>query len=151
MHRTHRYTAIGLLALVLLSGCGGGAGDAEEALRAWLARGEQAAEARDRRALMGMVSSRYSDVRGNDRQAIDRLLRFYFLRQQKVTLVTRVDSLQIHDGTAADVRLTVGMAGSDGSLLGFDADAKQFRLGLELEGDEWQLISASWGELGETL
>ena len=43
------------------------------------------------------------------------------------------------------------MAGSNEGVLGFSADAYDFALELELDGDDWQLISARWGELGREL
>ena len=134
-----------------LAGCGGSPQDAEAEIRTWLKVGEQAAEEKDRRALMKMVSSAYSDSRGNDRTAIEAMLRFYFLRQSSVALLTKVDSLEVFDNTAAEVQLTVGMAGGNDSVMGFSADAYRFALELELIGDEWQLISARWGRLGEDI
>ncbi len=98
---------------------------------------------------MKMVSASYSDSRGNDRAAIENLLRFYFLRQDSVTLATKIDSLEIFDGTAAEIRVSVAMAGSNDSAIGFSADAKKFLLELELVNDEWQLQSARWSGLGE--
>jgi len=43
------------------------------------------------------------------------------------------------------------MAGQNDAVLGFSADAYRFQLELEREGDDWLLISARWGELGEEL
>ncbi len=140
-----------LVILVCLAACGGPASSSEEQLRAWLAEGEQAAEARDRGALMDMVSSSYTDVKGNDKQAIGNMLRYIFLRQNQVALITRIESLNVYDDTAAEVTMTVGMAGSNEGRLGFSADAYRFVFELELDGDEWQLISARWGALGESL
>ena len=142
---------IGWLAFFLLAGCGGSPQDAESEIRSWLKAGETAAEEKDRRALMKMVSSGYSDSRGNDRAAIEAMLRFYFLRQSSVALLTKVDSLEVFDDTAAEVQLTVGMAGGNDTALGFSADAYRFALELELIDDEWQLISARWGRLGEDI
>ncbi len=139
------------LAVLCLAGCGESPQDAEAEIRSWLKAGEQAAEEKDRRALMNMVAPGYSDARGNDRRAIEGILRFYFLRQSSVALLTKVDSLEVFDDTAAEVRMTVGMAGSNDAPLGFSADAYRFALELELIDDEWQLISARWGRLGEDI
>ena len=139
------------LAVLCIAGCGGSPQDAETQIRSWLAAGEAAAEEKDRRALMKMVSPRYSDSRGNDRAAIEGMLRFYFLRQGSVALLSKIDSLEVYDGTAAEVRMTVGMAGSNDAPLGFSADAYRFALELELIDDEWQLMSARWGRLGQDI
>ena len=146
-----RLLVIAWLAMFCLAGCGGSPQDAEAEIRSWLADGEAAAEDKDRRALMKMVSAGYSDSRGNDRAAIENMLRFYFLRQNTVALLSKIDSLEVYDGTAAEVRMTVGMAGSNNAPLGFSADAYRFALELELIDDEWQLTSARWGRLGEDI
>ncbi len=140
-----------LVILSFLAACGGDASSSEEQLREWLAAGEQAAEAKDRGALMDMVAPSYTDVKGNDKQAIGNMLRYIFLRQNQVALITRIESLEIFDDTAAEVTMTVGMAGSREGRFGFSADAYRFVFELELDGDEWQLISARWGALGESL
>ncbi|MEM8682368.1 MAG: hypothetical protein AAGF72_02990 [Pseudomonadota bacterium] len=142
---------LSLAILTCLAACGGPASNSEEQIRAWLAAGEQAAEDKDRGALMDMVSSSYTDVKGNDKQAIGNMLRYIFLRQNQVALITRIESLDVFDGTAAEVTMTVGMAGSRAGQLGFNADAYRFVFEIELDGSEWQLISARWGKLGESL
>jgi len=57
----------------------------------------------------------------------------------------------LYGDSAAEIDLTVGMAGTNEGVFGFTADAYRFRLELENKDDEWQLISARWGELGEDL
>ena len=47
--------------------------------------------------------------------------------------------------------LTVGMAGTEDSLLGISADAYQFSLELEKNAGDWLLISARWGQIGKEL
>lgn len=141
----------GLLSTVLLFACGG-AGDTPEAeLREWLERAEAAAEAKDRPALTDMISGAYADTRGNDRDALDRLFRLYFLRTQRVALLTDINEIAVSGGTAATMTVTVGMAGTTGGTFGIDADAYRFELELESDGDEWLLIGARWAELGEEL
>ena len=41
------------------------------------------------------------------------------------------------------------MASTNGNRLGFSADAYRFEMELERDGDDWLLISARWGGLGE--
>ena len=77
------------VALVMLVACGEPASEPEEELRAWVAAGVAAAESKERRELMGMVSSSYVDARGNKDSDIENLLRVYFLRQHKVALLPR--------------------------------------------------------------
>ena len=136
------------VALVMLVACGEPAPEPEEELRAWVTAGVAAAESKERRELMGMVSSSYVDARGNKDSDIENLLRVYFLRQHKVALLPRIDEITIYDDTAGLIDLTIGMAGTNDGVFGFSADAYRFELELEKDGDEWQLISARWGELG---
>ena len=132
-------------------GCGDGKMTAEDAVRAWVDRGHHAAEEKDRSALVGMISPSYSDARGNGRKDIEDLFRLYFLRQQKVALLTRIVDLETYDDTAAKLVMDVGMAGTDDSVLGFSADAYTFEMELEKDGDDWLLIAARWGQIGREL
>ena len=135
----------------LLTACGGPSAGPEEALRQWVADAESAAEDLDRRSLSATISENYADARGNDRDAIDKLLRFYFLRQKAVVLVMKIDEMTITDGTAAEILLTVAGIGTTSRALGVNADAYQFSLELEMDDDEWMLIGARWGEVGQKL
>ena len=137
------------IVILTLAACGGPASAPEEQLRAWVAAGAAAAENKNRRELVSMVSESYADARGNDRSDIENLFRVYFLRQQKIALLTSIEQITVYDDTAAKIEMTVGMAGMNDSVLGLSADAYRFELELEKDADEWQLISARWGELGE--
>ena len=141
-----------LLCLIcaLLTACGEPPPGAEEALRQWVAAAQAAAEEKDRRRLLSMISENYADNRGNDHERIDRTLRALFLRQKKVLIFSRIDQIEVNAGTAAEVQLTAGMAGTQGSF-NFDADAYRFDLELEHDGDRWLLIGARWGQLGDGL
>jgi hypothetical protein len=135
----------------MLSACGGPAAGPEEALRQWIADAEAAAEDLDRRRLVSMVSENYADARGHDRDAVDRLLSLYFLRQKSVVLVMKIDELSVIDETAAEVLVTAAGVGTTTRTLGVNADAYQFSLELEKDNDEWMLIGARWGEPGQEL
>jgi len=139
---------IAALAGAVLAACGGSSGSAAEQVRAWVDRGHEAAEHRDREALVDMISPAYSDARGNSRADIEDLFRFWFLRSKRVALLVSVDDIEVIDGTAARVLLTVGMGATTDRGLGFDADAYRFELDLENQGGEWLLVSGRWNELG---
>ena len=145
---------IGLSLAVFLGtvplGCGK-APDAEREIRQWLARGEAAVAAEDRRELMTMVAPAYADARGNGRKQIEHMLWLLFLRQDNVKVLTRIEAIDVYGESAADVRLTSGLVGSGESRLGFSAEARRFELELEHDGEDWQLIAAHWTELGEAL
>lgn len=140
-----------VFALLLIAACGGPESAPEEEVRAWLANAQELAEGKERRALLDMIAPGYTDARGHKRDDVDTKLRVYFLRQHSIELVTKIDEIRIIGGTAAEVEMTVGMAGTNDGVLGFSADAYAFELELERDDDEWLLISARWGELGQEL
>jgi hypothetical protein len=143
-----RLMAAGLIFL-LASACGGSDESPEDAIRAWVRDGHLAAEAKDRRAMLDMISPAYADARGNSRDDIGNMMRFYFLRQNKVVLISRVDEIEVFGDSAAKLALQVGMAGSNDNVLGFSADAYRFEMELERDGSDWLLIAARWGGLRE--
>lgn len=146
---TRTWCTVGVL--FLLAACGGRETAPEEELRAWVSEGIEAAGNKERRRLVGMISSAYADARGNERADIENLLRVYFLRQHKIALLSNIEEITVYDDTAAKINLTVGMAGTNDGVIGFSADAYRFALELEKDADEWLLISARWGELGDEL
>ena len=96
-----------------------------------------------------MISPAYTDSRGNSREDIGNMMRFYFLRQDKVVLITNIDELDVFADSAAKLVLQVGMAGTNDNALGFSADAYRFEMELERDGDDWLLIAARWDGLGD--
>jgi hypothetical protein len=142
-----RHLAV-LGAFASLAACGDAPSGPEDELREWVRRGHQAAENRDPATLIGMVSPAYADARGNSRDDIGNLLRLWFLQQSGAALLTRIDELAVHDGTAANVVVQVAMAGTDNGALGLTADTQRFELELVRDGEDWLLLSARWGEPG---
>ena len=145
-----RHAATTLVCLGLLA-CGGSAEGPEAALRAWVQQGHELVEAKDRRGLIDMISPAYTDARGNSRDDIGNLFRIYFLRTQSVALLTNIEELNVYGDSAGEVVLSVGMAGTHDGTFGFSADAYRFDMEFEMDGDEWLLMSARWGEIGEEL
>ncbi len=137
--------------VMTLVACGDSAGSPEEAVRAWVAKGEVAVEEKDRSVLLDMISDGYADARGNDREQIGDLLRIYFFRQNNIALITSVDSIEMIDDTAATLMVTIGMAGTQNSALGISAEAYKFEFELTKPEDDWLLIGARWAELGQDL
>ena len=139
-----------LLATGMVS-CGGAPESTDQQLRVWVDRGHEAAEQKDRGALVEMISPTYSDARGNSRDDIENLFRFYFLRAKKVGLLVSVDDIEVFDDSAAQIMLTVAMGATTDSALGFNADAYEFELDLEKAGGEWLLVSGRWNDVGNEL
>ena len=151
MNRLTRTLCTLTVAALALGACGGPASEPEEELRAWVADGMEAARNKERRELVGMISSSYADARGNERGDIENLLRVYFLRMSNIKLLSTIEEITVYDDTAAEIIMTIGMAGTHDGVMGFSADAYRFELELEKDSDEWQLIAARWGELGDEL
>ena len=116
-----------------------------------MSRVEEAAEAKERRELISMISPDYTDSRDNERPDIENMLRAYFFRQNSISLLTNIEDVRLIADSAAEIELTVGMAGQNDGVFGLSADAYRFEMELMKEGDDWLLISARWGELGDEL
>ena len=63
----------------------------EEGVRAWVTDGEAAAESKDRGTLVDMISESYADGRGNTRKDIGSMFLFYFMRQENIAILTKID------------------------------------------------------------
>lgn len=139
------------LAAALVAGCG--SSDSEAEIRALFAAAERAAEARDAGFFGDIVGEGYRDSRGNDRAELVRTLRGYFIVNQRIEVVSRVDEIVLEGGDAARAVVHAGMLGqrSDGDLLaGVNADLYRFEIELVNDDGEWQIIGANWdGALGE--
>lgn len=131
-----------------IAACGEPPTPPEQALRAWVATGQRLVEAQDRSGLMDMIADNYTDARGNDRNAIDGLFRFYFLRAHGIKLFVSIEELRVFSDSAAEIDLQVGMGATHDGVLGFSAEAYDFKLELVRDGDDWLLLSARWGERG---
>ncbi len=135
----------------VLAGCG--RTDPEATVRARLEAAEAAAEARDAGFFGDLIAGSYSDSRGNDRTAIMRLVRGYFLANQRVEIVSRVDDVRILGDDAAEAVVYAGIAGQRSGaerLGGIGVNLYRFDLELVSEGGEWQVIGAKWERaLGE--
>jgi hypothetical protein len=146
-----RLLAVATACLLILGGCSEPQTEPEEQVRQLLSTVQDAIEAKQRRELLSMVSPAYSDAHGNDRNDIGNLFRVYFLRQNSIKIISSIDEIRLFGDTAAEVDLTAGLAGSNDRALGFSASAYRFEFELVKEGDDWSLVSARWGRLGDEL
>lgn len=131
---------------VLATGCG--ADDSEARIRALIAEAEQAAEARDVGFFSGVLADRYSDAHGNDREAMLRALRGYFIANQRIEILSRVDAIVIEGDGAARAVVHAGMVGRRAGADGIDADLYRFELTLVDDGDYWRVIRADFRRAG---
>lgn len=138
------------IATILLA-CTKSPSQTDEAVRQWVAQIEKSVTEKARRDIVDQISADYGDLRGNEKDDIDKLLRFYFVRQNTIKLLTSIDRIELLGDGAANVELTVGLAGKSDGVFGFSADAYRFSLELQVEDDEWRLVAAQWGEVGQEL
>ena len=131
---------------LLLTACSDSASP-EQQVRAVIDAMETAAEARDVGDLTEHLSANYRDAQGQDREQAARYARGYFIANQSVHLLTRIESLEFPAADEARVRLQVGMAGRGGEAGagGLSADLHDFDLVLVREGGEWKVSYADWG------
>jgi hypothetical protein len=121
--------------------------DPEAEIRALLAAAEQAAEARDTGFFRDLISAGYRDARGNDREQLVNLVRGLFIANQRVEIVSRIDTVELEGDDAARAVVHAGMLGQRAGaalLSGVAADLYRFELELVNDGGEWQIIGATW-------
>ena len=134
-----------VLVAALASGCA--PSDPEAEIRALLAAAEQAAEERDVSFFGGLLGEGYRDTRGNDRDEVLRQLRGYFIANQRVEIVSRIDEITLEGEDAARAVVHAGMVGqrSGATLIaGVQANLYRFELEFVNDGAEWQIIGADF-------
>jgi len=139
--------ALGLVSALAVLAAGCGASDPEAEIRALLAAAEEAAEARDVGFFGGALADDYRDARGNDRAEMLRKLRGYFIANQRIEILSRVDEIVVEDDGSARAVVHAGMVGrrAGAELIdGIDADLYRFELTLVNDGAEWQVASADF-------
>ncbi len=136
------------MALTLLVACSRNADSPEAEIRALVAQAQTAAEARDAPGLRALIADNYADVQGNDRKAMENLIRLHILRNQSIHLFTRIRSIALPQPDHAMVSVAAAMAGrpvaNAGELVGLNADLYRFDLELIRRGGEWQVQRAAW-------
>jgi len=139
------------VATMLVSACE--ASDPEAEIRALLAAAEEAAEARNVGFFGDALGEGFRDARGNDRDELIRMVRGFFIANQRIEIVSRIDEIVLEGEDAARAVVHAGMVGQrTGAALidGVDADLYRFELELVNEGGDWQIIGADYRRaLGE--
>jgi hypothetical protein len=142
-----------LSVLLALGAAGCGAGNPQAEIRALLEAAEEAAEARDAGFFGALIADAYRDARGHDRDELLRTIRGYFVANQRIEIVSRIEQVTLEGADAARAVVHAGMLGrrTGAALLeGVDADLYRFELELVNDGGDWRIIGAEWGRaLGE--
>lgn len=149
--RAGRWTSAAALCCVLaLAGCGGDPATPEAEVRALIDRTAEAAGEGDARAVIDALHPDYRDMRGNDREAIARLLRLQLLRGGSLVVFPTVEQVQVHGDDAATALLTVRFADADFRRLSVDGGVRRIEMEL-VRDDGWRVISARWARPDEEL
>jgi hypothetical protein len=109
---------------------------------------EKAAEARDVGDLMEFVADDFRDQYGQDRDQLRQYLVGYFIANQSIHLLTRIDELELPGPDEALVRMTVGMVGQDADAANawnLAADVQDFEITLRRDDDDWKVLYAKRG------
>jgi hypothetical protein len=134
--------------LPLFFSCSSAEDTPEAQVRALLKHGETAAEKKQTGVLRKMISEKYSDSQGQDKRAIEAILRYYFLRNESIHLLMRIQSIAFPQPAQAQAVVLVAMAGQPISgaqeLERLRADLHRFEITLASENKEWKVIRAEW-------
>lgn len=133
---------------ILLGSCSNDPSSPEQQVKDTLKAMQDAAEQRSMSDFLQHVADGYSDHRGNDKEAIKRILQILFLRNQSINIFTLIQSIDIQDGIAA-VEISAAMAARDVDLSQetnrLKADTHHFSVVLTHIGDaKWHVQSVSW-------
>ena len=124
-----------------LAACG--AGDSpEQQVRAVIDQMEAAAENRDVGELTQYLSEDYRDSNGMGPDEVARYLRGYFIANQSIHLLTRIEELEFPTEGEARARVTVGMLGreaADTNQWDLAAELRAFKIALRREDDAWKV------------
>jgi hypothetical protein len=129
----------------------------EAQLRAAIVQAQQAAEKKEISVLRGLVSEQYRDEQGQDKRAVEGLLRVYFLRNESIHVFTRIRAVTLATQDQARVEVFVALAGQpvkDAQELGaLRANLYRFDFNFAKEGEHWRVRRADWrtAELGDFL
>lgn len=126
----------------------------EQQVRAVLEAAETAVEARDVSAVLDLVSSDYTDSDGRRREELGRFLRGYFIANQSIRLLTRIESLEFPAADVAEVTMQAGMVGREAeadSAWNLAADLYRFDLTLMRDGGDWLITHARGERMGPAL
>jgi ketosteroid isomerase-like protein len=145
----HHGVVAALLAIALAAGCARH-GTPEDEVRAVIDAAKQAAEARDVSGVTALLADDFRDAGGAGRDDARNMLRGYFIANQSVHLVTKVESIDFPGADLARVTATVAMAGRErdpSTALGVSASVYEFDVTLVRQGGDWKVWRAAWRPL----
>lgn len=143
---TCRPSILALIMFIALTACGDEESP-EQQVRAVIERMELAAEARDVGDVVALLSAQYRDGYGNGPDEISRAVRGYFIANQSIHLLTRVQEISFPQNDEARASVLVGMVGREAAAANawnLAADLYEFDIVLLHEDGEWKITWAEW-------
>jgi hypothetical protein len=132
-----------MLAWAVLGGCA--PADPHAELTALVEATEAAAEARDTGYFRSLIAADYVGRGGQRKDDVIDRIRAYFLINQKVEIVLRVEAIEVIGDDAAMLRLQAGVLGrGNAGILDVDADLLDLDVELVRDGGDWRVIGADW-------
>jgi hypothetical protein len=103
---------------------------------------EAAAEARDVGDLMEFIADDFRDGYGRGGDELRRYVQGYFIANQSIHLLTRINSLEFPHPDEARLHVTLGMAGREADAANawnLATDLQDFEVTMRKVGDEWKV------------
>ena len=140
------YRVLLLTALAALTACGN-SDSPEQQVRAVIDKMETATEARDVGGLAEHISPEYRDSSGMSAEDAARYVRGYFIANQSIYLLTRVEQVEFPLPDEARARVLVGMVGREADAASnwdLAANLYEFKVSLRQEDGDWKVTFAEW-------
>lgn len=113
----------------------------EQQVRAVIDQMEQAAEERDIGDLTSHLSEEFRDANGRNATELTRYARGYFIANQSIHLLTRIEELTFPTDGEARAQVAVGMLGRNAAdQWDLAAEVHTFKIALRREDDDWRVV-----------
>ena len=139
-----------LLLTCALAGCGDS--DSPEAqVGKTIDAMEHAAEERSVSGVAEYISPQFRDANSRDANELSQYLRGYFIANQSIHLLTRLNNLEFPTADEARAQITVAMVGREADAANawnLAGEIYDFDVTFRREDDEWKVIYAKWKRPG---
>jgi hypothetical protein len=136
---------------ILMTGCH--ADTDQDKVKKVVHKVRQAAEDKDIKQVLSLLSKTYKDPQGNTYNDMKDLLLYYFFKHAKISIFITDLEVRVNRpvATAGFQAVLSGRnkAESAGNILPEALGAYAFNVSLTLESGEWRIVSAKWDRLGE--
>jgi hypothetical protein len=136
--------------LVLTNGCK--KASFEDEIKAIVKDAAIAAEAKDMKKVMGLISKDYKDSEGNDRDAVKGILFYHFMRGGDISVfITSIDAEASADSAVAEARAVLVMGKKIREIKDIvpeEAAGYGFTIFFKREDGDWKVRSAEWRNVG---